>query len=151
MGIMLACFIMGIVLAFRNSRRDGKRVTISVGWLIVGYAAVFGMVVEKAYGGHSSTFDMMGSVDWSYLIWPTVLLLGYSLFRAIICRFSRVRQSFPATFVATLRYGSVLAAAVFAIAYAVLMPITVLSGARADTLVRNMPANEAAAIHDALR
>lgn len=148
-GIALGCLVVGLVLAFRRSAMPGKRPMIPARLLLAAYAAVFALVIENAHGAMWSSYDAAGAVTWSYLIWPALLLAAYSLFRAFNCRFSCVKQSFPATFIATLRYGAVLAAAVFMIAYAALMPVTVVIGARADTLARAQASREATVIRNA--
>ena len=129
-GAALGCLTIGAIVARRRPSQPGRRASIPAAalilafffpqsrlrhssrspssFLILAYVAVFGLVVENAYYSHLSSFDFMDGLDWQYLVRPVVLLLIYCLFRAVNCRFSRVRQSGPMTFLATLRYGSAL-------------------------------------------
>jgi hypothetical protein len=149
--VMMGCGIIGLIVALRRASKQGRLISIPAAALIPAYVALFGLIAEDSYNSHLSSRDVVGAVDWRCLIAPLVLLVIYGTFRAASWSFGQARQSGPMVFLATLRYGSALVAAIFAVAYAVLLPVTVIDSRRAENMSHTLGRAEASVIHNALR
>lgn len=157
LGVIILTLAVGLVMMFRRSPAEGENRKMPVWSLLVAYLAGLGGLAYLAYGmddfAESSRFfeSLRAQAPMLMILCPIVLVILYGLLRAMQSRFGHVRRSAPLTFFATLRYGSALAVAIFAVVYLCLMPYVANLGIRADDYARNSYTTEAAIVQKAFK
>lgn len=148
---------VGLAMMLMRAPREGENRKMPVWSLLTAWTATFVGLTYLTNGlsdfAESSRFfeklNLLGPAIT--ILIPVVALLLYAIIRALQSRFGRVRRSAPLTFVATLRYGSALAVALFAVSYLCLMAYTAHLGAQADAFAGGSYDSEAAVIQSAFK
>ena len=153
LGVILVSLGVGLVLMLRRPPEEGKGRRMPAWSLLTAYAAVLGGLAYATYAiadfAESSVFwDSVQRLTASpfVILAPIGALIVYALLRA---GGFRKRPSAPLAFGATLRCGSAVGIALFAVAYLCLMAWTAHLGAATDDFARHMPNREAAVVQSA--
>lgn len=154
--VALAAFGVGLVRTMMRPPREGKSASLPVWSLLLVYASAvasigyigFGITDFKESSEFFATIDIIKT--GVLVLLPSVALAAYAALRANQSRTGRTTPS-GFTLAATLRYGSAIAAGLFAIIYLGLLISTSVVGMRADAFGRDALKHEAAVVRNAFK